>query len=281
VAQQLLILQSLWAMERAHPEDPERPLEEKLKMILEAGYDGFGVTLTEPETARRVGEVARNEGKIVEGLWFPKTVDDLKPGLERAAAIGVHHLNIQPDVRPRRLEESLRILEGWQRLAEEVDFPVYIETHRDRLTNDLLVTLDILDRLPELKLLADLSHYVVAREMAWPIDVVRHEMIRRVLDAAWAFHGRVASSEQVQVELSFPQHRKWLELFLDWWTYGFRSWRERAGPDDVLTFVCELGPQPYAISDRRGRDSTDRWAEALTMRDLVRAKWDALEGDPA
>ena len=80
-----------------------------------------------------------------EGQCFPKTVDDLKPVLEIATEFPLHHLDLQPDVRPRRLDDCLPLLEGWMRLAEQVDFPVYIETHRDRMTTDLYFTLDILE----------------------------------------------------------------------------------------------------------------------------------------
>ena len=130
-----------------------------------------------------------------------------------------------------------------------------------------------------MKLLADLSHFLVGREFAWPVDAENHALIHRVLDNAWAFHGRVASREQVQVEISFPHHKMWLDLFLEWWEYGFRSWRRRAGPDDSLAFVCELGPKPYAITGGDGNDLSDRWTEALLMRDKVRALWDGLGAD--
>jgi hypothetical protein len=70
-------------------------------------------------------------------------------------------------------------------------------------------------------------------------------MEHRVIDNCRAFHGRAASREQVQIEISFPAHQQWGELFKDWWRYGFTSWRRRAGPDDSLVFVCELGPKPW------------------------------------
>lgn len=187
---------------------------------------------------------------------------------------GLHHLNVQADIRPRKLEDCIPLLDGWRRLAEQVDFPVYFETHRDRMTTDLLFTLDLLDCFPDLKLLGDLSHYLVGRELSYPMSEENNEHIHRILDNCWAFHGRVASREQVQIEISFPHHRPWVDLFLSWWEYGFRSWQGRAAADEDLAFACELGPKPYAISGPDGNDTTDRWAEALQLRDLVRKTWE-------
>lgn len=274
--QKLLFLQSMWAMERRHPDGVERSLEQNVEMILGAGYDGVSMSFTNAAHARRVAALLKPHGKAMEGQCFPRTVDDLKPVLELCTEIGVHHLDIQADVRPRRVADCVPLLEGWRRLAEQVGFPVYFETHRDRMTTDLYFTLDLLDCFPDLKLLGDLSHFLVGREFAVPISAENHAYIHRIIENCWAFHGRVASREQVQIEISYPAHKPWLDIFLGWWDYGFRSWRRRAGPGDSLAFVCELGPRPYAIIDRDGNDSTDRWADALLLRDHVRKLWDAL-----
>ena len=274
--QKLLFLQSMWAMERRHPDGVERSLEQNIEMILGAGFDGVSMSFTDAARAHRLASLLKPHGKVMEGQCFPKTIDDLKPVLELCAEIGVHHLDIQADVRPRRVADCVPLLEGWRRLSEQVDFPVYFETHRDRMTTDLYFTLDLLDCFPDLKLLGDLSHYLVGREFAVPIAAENHALMHRIIDNCWAFHGRVASREQVQIEISYPAHKPWLDIFLGWWDYGFKSWRRRAGPNDSLAFVCELGPRPYAIIDRDGNDSNDRWAEALLMRDHVRELWDAL-----
>ena len=275
----LLVFQSLWAMERRHTDCVERSLEANIEMIIAAGFDGISSDWRDRDKVRRMTSLLKPHGLTAEGQCFPRTVDDLQPVLEIATESGLHHLDIQADVRPRRLQDCIPLLEGWRRLAEQVDFPVYFETHRDRMTTDLYFTLDLLDCFPDLKLLADLSHFLVGREFAWPVDAENHALIHRVLDNAWAFHGRVASREQVQVEISFPHHKMWLDLFLEWWEYGFRSWRRRAGPDEALAFVCELGPKPYAITGSDGNDLSDRWTDALLMRDKVRALWDGLGAD--
>lgn len=271
--QDIMFLQSLWAMERRHTDGFERTLEDNLGLIIEAGFAGVSVDYRDRQITRRILETIGPLMRNCEAMCFPRTTDDLKPVLEIAAEVGVHHINLQPDIRPRRLQDCISLLEGWRRLAEEVDFPIYIETHRDRLTTDLFFTLDLIDCFPDLKLLADLSHFLVGREFAWPVSDENHSLIHRVLDNSWAFHGRVASREQVQVEITFSQHEMWLKLFLDWWAYGFASWRRRAGPNDKLSFTCELGPKPYAITGPDGNDLADRWQQALLLRDLVGKVW--------
>jgi hypothetical protein len=271
--QTLSIFQSLWAMERRHTDGFERSLEQNIEMIHKAGFAGISTDYRNRDYVKRLAGLLKANNMSAEGQCFPTTIDELKPVLEIATEFGVHHIDIQPDIRPRRLQDCVPLLEGWRRLAEEVDFPVLIETHRDRMTTDLYFTLDLLDCFPDLKLLADLSHFLVGREFAWPVSDENHALIHRILDSSWAFHGRVASREQAQIEISFPHHQMWFDLFLDWLQHGFRSWRKRAGANDNLVFTCELGPKPYAITGRDGNDTTDRWAEALIMKEKVEQVW--------
>lgn len=276
--QKLLVYQSMWAMERRAPDGKEWTLEEKLRMIRDAGFDGAGVRFFDFEQAKAHTTILKDYGLTWQAQCYPQTVDDLKPILDNVAKLGAEHLNLQPDVRPYRIEECIPYIEGWRRLADEAGVRMHIETHRDRMTTDLFFTLHLLDCFPDLKLTGDISHYLVGREFAGPpISDENHKLMHRILDNCWGFHGRVASREQVQVPISFPHHKPWVDLFMGWWEYGFRSWRRRAPKDATLTFLCEMGPRPYAIVDRNDEDLSDRWQEALMMKDMIRALWKRIE----
>ena len=127
-----------------------------------------------------------------------------------------------------------------EQLADEAGLTLYVETHRDRMTTDLLFTLQLVDAVPSLRLTADLSHFVVGREFRYPISAENEALVGRILERSWAFHGRVATREQVQVQLSFPHQRMWLDVFRGWWELGFRDWRRRAPSSATLVFTPEL-----------------------------------------
>jgi hypothetical protein len=190
--------------------------------------------------------------------------------------LGADHINLQPDIRPYTVDECIPLLEGWLRMAADAGLTLNIETHRNRMTTDLIFMLHILDRLPNLRLTGDLSHYLVGRELWYPVSEADHRLMHRVLDNCWAFHGRVASREQIQVQISFPHMKHWLDLFMDWWEYGFRSWAGRAAPDATLTFLCELGPPEYAMTGADGYELSDRWVEANMLKDMVRGMWERV-----
>jgi hypothetical protein len=100
----LLVLQSLWAMERRHTDGLERSLDTNVAMIAQAGFGGVSAQCENRSDMRRLTDLTKASGLVVEGQAFPKTVDDLKPVLDLAHEFGVHHIDLQPDVRPRRLE---------------------------------------------------------------------------------------------------------------------------------------------------------------------------------
>ncbi|MFF7709571.1 TIM barrel protein [Pseudomonas sp. NPDC007930] len=271
---ELHVFQSMWAMQNAQGQLPV-PLEVAVRNIREAGFDGLTDHFSERAAARRLAGLCAEAGLQIEAQAFPDSLEALKPALANAAEFGCHHLTVQADVRPRSLGEALALLEGWQRLAEDAGVPMLIETHRYRLTNDLHFTLDLLEHMPQLRLLADLSHYVVGREIPNPPAAADDAAISTVLRHSWGLHGRVASCEQVQLPLSFAQHQGWVALFMGWWRQAMALWLARPQHPHSLSFTCELGPPPYAITGPDGGDVSDRWEEALWLKGQVQALWAA------
>ena len=49
--------------------------------------------------------------------------------------------------------------------------------------------------------------------------------------------------------------------------------------DATFTFLCELGPREYAMTGADGYELSDRWQEALMMKEMIRDLWNRIEKD--
>lgn len=270
----LLIYQALWAMDKLAV--PELSVAEKFDRVLEAGFDGMAIdlgALTMEQAEATVPHFARTG--LAGGLTaFPASVEALRPALHLAHRIAAPFVVVIGQEMPVALADMVPVVEGWLRLAEREAMPVQFETHRNCITNDLFTTVQLLDAVPEMRLAADLSHYVVDREMPCPPTPALQKLITQVLERSESFQGRVAARGQIQVALNFPQNAKWVELFRGWWRQGFGAWLARHDEQDsALMFLCELGPPDYAITGADGRELSDRWVEAAMLAQWAREIW--------
>jgi len=274
VAAQLRVYQSLWATEQRRAAVPERPVAERFDAVKQAGYDGLAIDLGALDLAAARACVREYARTGLSGLLtaFPTSIEALRPALHLAKDIGSPFVIVVGQVMPLAVQAMIPVVREWLRVAAEESMPIQFETHRNCITNDLFATLQLLEAVPEMRLSADLSHYVVDREMMQPISAQMQDYVLRVLARSDSFQGRIATRNQIQVPIAFPQHRDWLETCLGWWREGFRLWRNRF-PGEDLVFLCELGPPNYAITDASGDELSDRWQEAMELKRLARALW--------
>ena len=277
--QQIEFYQSLWAMERRRPGEAEAPIEEQFARIAAAGFAGVCLDLAMADVPLADGARPLFQRHGLKSLFngFPKSDDELIFMLNYAKDYGAPFLSVIGQVMPRDVGGMIEVARRWIDLADQAQFPILFETHRHGLLNDLFPTLSMLEALPDLDLCADLSHFVVDREFPPELDPDSQAMIAQVLERSVAFQGRISSNEQIQLQIDFPQHQAWVERFFGWWDQGLRAWRARAPADAVVTFLCELGPPPYAITGADGRELSDRWREALAIRERVAGLWSAME----
>ena len=279
MANRLLVYQALWAMDRLAV--PEAALAEKFDRVREAGFEGMAIDLgaLTLEQARATVPHFRRTG-LAGGLTaFPTSTEALRPALELAQQIAAPFVVVIGQEMPIGLTDMVPVIEGWLRVAEQEAMPIQFETHRNCITNDLFTTVQLLDAVPEMRLAADLSHYVVDREMPCPPPPALQNLITKVLEHSDSLQGRVAARGQIQIALNFPQNAKWVALFREWWRQGFSAWLARhAGENSAMVFLCELGPPDYAITDAQGRELSDRWAEAALLAQWAREIWSEASG---
>ena len=252
--QQLKSYQAPGGMELRSPDVPERSQKDCFRRVAEAGFDGMCIdpTAAEIPDVGSTKKLYRNDGLAC-------------------------MVNVISGVMPIKPEDAVPVVQRWMQEADDHAMPLLFETHRDGLLNDLYYTLQLMDLVPEMRLCADLSHFVVDREMRNPIGETDQAYISSILDRSDCLQGRIATREQIQIQIDFPQHQEWVEIFKGWWKEGMRAWRQRNGDQGELVFLCELGPPPYAITDRRQNELSNRWEESLRLRDWAQQLWSELE----
>jgi len=278
VSPTLKVYQSLWAMQPHDPSGEMLPLDAVCAKVAEAGYDGLAIDLgaADIETAHAVRPHLDREGLTPLIVAFPQSVEALRDVLKRAKDFGSPYVNVIGQVFPLTVDGAIPVIRSWLEMADEEGMPIQFETHRNCITNDLFFTLSLLDAVPEMRLAGDFSHYMVDREWKLPLGPFERGLLTRAIQRCDSFQGRVASRQQIQLQLDFPQHAKWVALFHEIWAEGFADWQAR-NPDGEMVFLCELGPPEYAMTGPDGREMSDRWTEALQIRAKAQEIWAAVQ----
>ncbi|MBD3922340.1 sugar phosphate isomerase/epimerase [Paenibacillus sp. PR3] len=273
---------SWWGMSNLLFDGRELNMEEKFQLIAESGFQGIDAFTPEPgEAAEQWRSLSEQYGLALSVNVYPKSIEEMKSALERAAAYGgIRAVNVQVMTPFLTGERAIELLSGIAGLADEYRLPVNVETHRGTITQDLIRTAEYVERIPNLRLTADLSHYVLAGEMLnVPEQAETH--FRLLLSRADCIHARLSNGEQIQVDIGTDGTHPMLVRYGQWWQEGMWNWQQSHPEGGSLLFIPELGPPPYAITfdeaTNRKREFSDRWEQSLTLMHYARSLWDSIE----
>jgi len=180
--------------------------------------------------------------------------------------------------------EMFRLVEAILAASRKHGLPVFLETHRATITQDMWRTVAITKEFPEVRFNGDFSHYYCGQEMVYGGMAMKLAFMAPIFKRVGFMHGRIASPGGMQVPVGSltgtPRMAHgvsdYLADFREMWTLAMRGFLSGAGSGDVLIFAPELlsGTHYYArlFPDASGRlvEESDRYAEALLYRDFAR-----------
>jgi hypothetical protein len=164
------------------------------------------------------------------------------------------------------------------------DYPLYVETHRATVTQDLRRTVDLVSRFPDLRFNADLSHWYTGSEMTYGDINRRFDFLEPVFERVRYLHGRIGNSCCAQVAVTSDETSPHVEHFREMWTRCFVGFLGSAQPGEVVAFAPELLPTSITVGSRthwlnyarqvvvnngEPKEETDRWQQSLVLYEIA------------
>jgi sugar phosphate isomerase/epimerase len=266
---QIKIYHSKWALIGLPRGGKEWSIEEKIRRVKEAGFEGIE-TEEILDDEMQVVELVRKHGLNL-GMGSSKilqSVEEVRHGLEICKRIGAKYYIVVAGSAFMSDEAMTAFAKDSIRASVDVGIPLLFETHRHSLTESSYRVCKLIDRVPEIRFCADLSHYVVSGSLGGSSVAEWVQLWGPILDRCYSFQCRISNGEQVQVDVgdgSSKLAQKWVDL----WAEILRRWLKQAQPGDMFPVTTELGPPGYSIVDLKGVEISDRWEQSLVMKRLT------------
>ncbi len=249
---------------------------DRARRLLDDGFEGLQVTGADLPPAGLLPHC---------GCDRISTADEADPVVARHARRGDVCLTVHAGWGVEDDDGVYRLVEAILTASDRHRIPVFIETHRSTITQDMWRTVRIVERFPEILFNGDFSHYYTGQEMVYGGMERKLAFMAPIFARTGFLHGRISSPGCMQVPVEDPERRplqahgevNYLEHYREMWTLAMEGFLRVAGPGDALIFAPELlsGRHYYArlFPDASGRlyEESDRYAQALLYQRIARA----------
>jgi hypothetical protein len=230
----LLVFRSLWGMTGR--------IEDQIAQIAAEGYDGVEAShqpdVITPEALRSLLE--RYRLKLIMGASISAT-NQLESALSALIEYQPLRIGLHSGRDSMSHSDGAAFLEQALKIEQKIGLPVAHETHRGRLFFTPWDTLHYLQAFPELKVVADFSHWVNVCERL-PDD--QRGALQLAGQRAIHVHGRVGYEEGPQVpDPSAPEYATQLVWHEAQWQAIWDAHQQRS--EGYMTFTPEYGPPGY------------------------------------
>lgn len=217
----------------------------------EAGYGALEASLRLVSDAHEFRRVLREEGF----LWIPQVFSNMFEGggtvakhlstmreqIQECIDSGPLFFNVQSGSDSWTIEEAEDFYGAAARIEAEFGIALTHETHRSRYFGNPWNTIRFLDRMPEIKLTCDFSHWVCVAERLLP-DA--GPIFQRVARNCYHLHARVGYEQGPQVpDPRAPEWMEHLHVHEHWWEEIWSA--QRSLGKAFTTLTPEFGPPPY------------------------------------
>jgi len=177
--------------------------------------------------------------------------------------------------------DAATLIEAVLQASDDQDYPLFVETHRATVTQDIRRTLDLVGRFPELRFNADLSHWYTGHEFTYGDVEAKLAMLQPVFDRVRYLHGRIGDSCTMQLPVADRPDGPHVRHFRTMWARCFEGFLRTASAGDEIVFTPELlpataviGGQSHRLNYARlaadGDEESDRWTEAQHLCRIAR-----------
>lgn len=255
---------------------------EFFQRVREAGYDGVELLVDSETPKDRIRSAREATGLKIIAQHAVTTTDRpeeyrriFESKLQAMVDLEPEFINSQTGQDSFSQDENLELLRFAGDFAAANNITILHETHRGKFSYHPRVTEWYLDRMPELRLSADFSHWCVVTES---LLETHRPALEKALSRTDHFHLRVGFAEGPQV--NHPAAPEWdeaLQRHLEWWDDIVQQ-NDRKGRD-ILTCTVEFGPVPYLPTlPFTAKPVADQWQINLFMKEMIEERYADYRG---